>query len=716
MLGEIVLDPSDENVASPDSLEVTSELGFLKVLNSFNKLFIRGQFLCNWVNEVARARGWHVTWLSSPSLEFRQACPTLSEEQAKTFMSRIGSLAGVSRPISLLNVGIVRWPEIDPLGKSEAEQAWCWLLWQVQSEFEPDEQVFVASLANSRLASETSVLKAAYTASSAEQAWQFIKEWLRCDISSVNFPACPAEMLPTWVKKRLQDEWKLRAVQTRGMFFTEIVNNGAQRAILQAVAGVTFAYYRNNPEYLSPEVLKGIKPYVSFREWLSLQELLPPLDPGSPPASVPELFSWFSNEYLTYRLRGGATPASLDRVRDLGREFGLWYLKFYSNARTGGMGSNLMSWSRTAELAREPGYVNLLIVLDGLGYIDAQQIIEFISAETSRLALDDLGLLFAPLPTVTHFAKPALLAGVTPVQAFEEEDIGPVETRDPAVIGALSEADTGSLIIWSLLEPDKTYHKLLDVQTLRHEVSGRLQAIARRILRIVNEVDDSQRLRVFVTTDHGRLLSNSNRVCTVPKNMRAHGRAAWGHVSAPFDSDGIYVDGALAYIDAARFGLPETAAIILSDDAFLTIDGRTGTASFPHGGIFPEEVLIPWVQFTRDRGPIAISVSVTGKGIAGASGRLRMEVFNTSDLGIEIVQLALLPMNLQIDTNLKLGPFRKDTEEWSVTTWPQKKDLASVKAVLTYVLPTGERQTVEVIPVLTTDEMYSRETILDDLF
>ena len=649
-------------------------------------------------------------------MELRQVCPSLTAEEAKTFISRLGNLHGIRRPLSLIGLGIARWPEIDPAGKSEAEQAWSWLLWRVQADLAPDEEIVAVSLASAYHIEDTPALRIAFAVSSSDQAWQVIKEWLRCDTPRIELPSCPTSQLPDWTFVRLENEWRLRTVQTRGSFFTELIESGAPRMLLKKAAQVALAYLRSNPESITLELLSMIKPYLRVQEWQDLQDLLPPSDPGSPPQSLPELFTWFSDKYLQYRHRKGEAPGNLDRARDLGREFGLWYLKFYSNARAGGVGGQLMSWSRTAELAKESHFVNLLIVLDGLGYADAQQITEFISAESPRLSLDDLEIVFAPLPTVTHFAKPSLMAGVTPVQAFEEEEVGSIEKRDPDVVNALISAKAGGLIIWSVLEPDKTYHKPLDVQTLLYEVEGRLRSIAQRVARIVKEVDERQKLRVFVTTDHGRLLSASHRVHEVPPKMKAHGRAAWGPVSVPFDDDGIYIDGALAYIDAERFGLPETTAIILSDDAFLTSDGKTGTEWFPHGGVFPEEVLIPWVQFTRDRDPVSLSVRLTGHGVAGASGKMRLEATNTNDVRVEIVQVYLPSLNVRISTSLRVAPFKRTGIEWTLANWPQRKDLATIEATITYLMPTGERQTHRLVPEFTVDEMYSRETILDDLF
>src|ERR1035438_10121155 len=85
---EIVLDPYGENLAAPGVLEVRDDVTFLKNVNSGALLFIQGHALCAWAAEVARARGWNTSWLAAPSVELRQACPSLSVAEAKTFILR----------------------------------------------------------------------------------------------------------------------------------------------------------------------------------------------------------------------------------------------------------------------------------------------------------------------------------------------------------------------------------------------------------------------------------------------------------------------------------------------------------------------------------------------------------------------------------------------------------------------------------------------------
>ncbi len=715
MSRRVVLDPSEENRTTPGYAEIANELKFLTSVDGETQLFIRGKFLCDWAAEVAHARGWDRTWLVAPSSKLRQLCPALSEEDARRFLGRLPESDRTELPASVMKLVAAKWPELAHEGKSEIENAWGWLLWRINTRLEGDEEAVVKTFAASCFPEQFPALRRVYESADPEEAWVQLKSWLGCEPRTIDLPNAP-EQVPPPIVIRLRSEWRVKALDTQGMFFERLVNTGATRELLCVAAEVVTDYLRHNPAHLTPELLALLKPFLTRRDWMRLQEQLPPADPGMAPNALSDVLHWYTSDYLDFRVRVGNTPQYTDRVQEIGRAFGLWYLKMYSDARTGGVGNDLASWNKTARMASEPDCVKLLIVLDGLGYIDAKLIIQLVAAASRRLSLDDASLALAPLPTVTHFAKPALMAGVTPTQAIDESEIGTVETRDTAVIAALNAAIPPNVVIWSVLEPDKTYHKPLDSRTLSFEVESRLQSISNRIARIVDEVDVSKRLRVYITTDHGRLLSESKRTQVVPHGMMPHGRAAWGLPgSYSFDSDGIFVDGVIAYLDPARFGIPNTAAVVLSEDAFLMADGKSGVESFTHGGVFPEEVLIPWLEFTRDRGPLEVSLKITGNGIAGASGIIQLEVKNTSQVRIEIVDVQLPFAPVLLSCLLSAKPLSRVVGSWTVSNWPQKSELAGLLATVVFELPTGERESHRIFPVLTVDEMYTRDTILDDL-
>jgi hypothetical protein len=331
------------------------------------------------------------------------------------------------------------------------------------------------------------------------------------------------------------------------------------------------------------------------------------------------------------------------------------------------------------------------------------------------LELDEFNIVISPLPTVTCMAKPALFTGFKPACALEEELVGTVERRAPEVIGALNKAVVGDIVIWSILEPDHTYHQSIDSESIRSEVDGWMQGFAARLVDVVHQVSDSKKMRIIITTDHGRLLSSAQRLQQVPQGMEAHGRAAWGAADINFDEQGFVIDGDIVYLHPDRFGTPQVCALLLSDEAFVMSDGRGGKESFPHGGIYPEEVLIPWIQFSRDRGTISIEAILSGKGVAKSGGTYSLVILNTSEIRINILELDLQQIGFKAPLRFEVAAMAKKVIDIPVTYWPTTSEAISLEACIVYSLPTGERKSLIIKPSLVIEEMYQQEDILSDL-
>ena len=63
-------------------------------------------------------------------------------------------------------------------------------------------------------------------------------------------------------------------------------------------------------------------------------------------------------------------------------------------------------------------------------------------------------------------------------------------------------------------------------------------------------------------------------------------------------------------------------AITLNESAFYNNDGSGGSEVYPHGGLFPEEVIVPWVVFMRDKVKPMIDFSFSGDGRARMAGTI----------------------------------------------------------------------------------------------
>ncbi len=706
----------DSSVPSGYTL-VDDEATFLRVMLEAEFLHIRGARLCEWAAAVAQARGWAATRVTSPLRELQESCPELEEAHARALIATLGSqLAQIEHPLTAFSVARRLWSAAPIWGSPSGLHAFRWLEWLIHTSFTPGEAVLLRALV-SRWMTLAPELAHIYQANSAEAAWEQVQGWLGGTSTTVSWPAFPEPSVPRWILERLEQEWRLPSVTDPNGFFDGLTRNSAHRDLLHLAARLVASSYLQDPSRLTQRRLEELELYLDYNTLLELRDAMPVEDPGAVPESLSDAMTWFVSRYLPYREQESRRRDAVQRQRvaEIARDFGTWYLLLYAQACVGGVGAQQLSWRRVAQMVEEQEGMTLLVVLDGMGYRDAQQLVSFIQEQSSRLALDSLDIVLAPLPTVTRFAKPSLMRGLPPQLAQDAEAPGATERKDEAVIKALKADPPERLVIWSLLEPDKTYHQYQTPETAGMQVRGQLRSIAERIARIAHGVPEERRLRIIITTDHGRLLSAAERRVAVPTGMEAHGRAAWGTVNKVFDERGVVIEGDLAYLDPYRFSLPNAVAILLSGDAFVTASGATGSEPFPHGGVYPEEVFIPWVIVSRDRQPVSLHGNVSGTGIAGTSGTLKLFIVNPSDVTVQLKTLELADLaSFDLD-HQRIAPRTSTEIMRTVTEWPSQRIAASLRCKLRYRLPAGDLRTIELPVQLESEELYSQDDILSDL-
>jgi hypothetical protein len=294
------------------------------------------------------------------------------------------------------------------------------------------------------------------------------------------------------------------------------------------------------------------------------------------------------------------------------------------------------------------------------------------------------------------------------------------EGKDPTV--GLRSANSEQVFVWTLAEPDKTYHGKADAKTILHQVDGVLQACATRIAEACQLVPSHLSLKVIVTTDHGRLLGDSQKSLPVPQGMTAHQRAAWGRCDLSFPTSGISLDanGQVAYLNGPRFGISDIdhCAVVLTDAAFQTNDGKAGVDHFPHGGLFPEEVVVPWLEMVRDAEMPAVVCKVSGKAREGAEGRVVVEFVNPSQIEVRVLALSFVfgKKRREIDFSYDLPALCQKTFDGTMREWPSKHEVLDGSAMAKLKLPTGLEFMVEVDLDMDSEGFYIRgEDILGDL-
>lgn len=721
-MNQHLLDPNGSVSVPHGYVRVDSEVGFLKAATAGKPLQVCGERLCQWAELFFKGRGEGYRYARPLAEELCDVCPGLSVEQAQKIVRQLG-VEAVESLRSPLEVDAVLqrlypmdlWRRL-PSSQHVAE----WLVWIVETD--PPNHIWpLLAYKGSRWQQGLNQPESAfYQLKNRDEAVAALEEWAIGEGKSGIATMFP-ETIPDVIMQRITERLKSELVQSKAKIFSTLVKREIPFSLKEWAARYTASYYERNPAEITREGVQELSPFLNRGEIIKLDDILPPMEPASMPDDPSDVLIWFRESYFPFREWQGAKEdesMASEVALEAARQFAIWYLGKYPQALVGGALAPYLAMNRMVALSNEREAVTLVVVLDGLHFGDARNLMKKIANAAPRLTTASDDLAFASLPTITRFCKPSLLNGVPPRLVDETEPMGRVvgDRSDPAK--TLSRGAPGDVFLWRVAEPDETYHSRNNAEQLRQEVDGSLNTVAQKIREIVNIVPEHILLQIVVTTDHGRLLGRSVRKIATPPDMESHGRAAWGGSSIAFGNHAHFVDGKVAYLHGYSFGLPEDAAIVLDESAFQTNDQRGGSELYPHGGLFPEEVIVPWVAYERDVRVPSIDVSISGSGIARREGVLEVHVVNMDMRAVTVSQLEFILADgaRVVRTELAVGPqadqqFRVDLEPWF-----SAEEADMVKASVRVVLNNGLEFELPADLSVEAEDMYRRDNILEDLF
>jgi hypothetical protein len=690
---------------------VETEVEFFKLALCEEPLFIAGAAYA-WAKRFYEARAIRFEVIRRAEEELAELIPRLTPEIATALLGRLGgTFDGFSRPLQLEDLADGLWPEgfwRDPLTAGHAAN---WAMWWLESHPDPAEQALLQALAKHYKANSAVREASAYELGDAEAAFAFLRRWL--EQPPEGWEAFPVVLAPA-LQRRLREAYRALAVQEKGGLFVRLQRLGADRSALRLAAEASAGYFAEHPDEFGTQDLRSLKPFVSPELHRRLEAILPAPSPRPLPEKTEDWHCWFTEEYLPFRSKRPADDAEVSRIA---RDFAPIYLERYAAALMASGDRQHLSFAKTQTLA-DPGVLSLLVVLDGLSYLDICALWRNLEQEDAaqRLTLGRASLAFAPVPSITEVAKRALVTGSRPDDAVGRPPIGSEYSKDDEARAALQSAPDGAVVVWSILDTDSVYHRAQSGRVGDRNAEGVLLSVAKRMLDLVVSVPETRHLQIVITTDHGRILSSSERTVRAPEGMRPHGRAALGAANRAFPEGGVIVEGDLALLSAARFGLIEDAAVLLTDASFLTSDGRGGNEYQPHGGLYPEEVLIPYWVLQRDA-RLALPIAVLeGAAQAGKAGTLRLSVDNPNTLMLRLVALELqFGANVVRELQRDVEPMSSLTLEIPFGPWPTQAQLENASAKLVFRTPSGVERQAAVCLNLASKEMYVQPDILKDL-
>lgn len=528
--------------------------------------------------------------------------------------------------------------------------------------------------------------------------------------------------MPTLLKIRAREAWKKETILSEGEFYFQLDENSLPFSLIQEAANEAALYLVSHPIKLTTDRARALSPYVTDELKIRLREKVHPTIPTEISGDQ-GVISWFINEYLPYREWQATTEDSsaFEQVVRSAKEFMTWYLDLYPKMLLGHSLQTDLSFQKMYALAGENrAMVTLVVLLDGLGISDSKKLVALIHEQISNIQIKKEAVAFSPLPTVTQFCKDALLKGVEPRFAPSGKNMGQIISGGKSPASVLQTAQNGEIYIWSILEPDETYHKFSDPSILKRNVESVLEGIVKKIKDVVDKIPGELSLELIITTDHGRLMSKSERKLPIPPGFESHGRAAWGKSGKNFPSSGYLIEGDLVYLHASSFGLSEDAVLPMTMDTFLTVDAKHGNEAYSHGGLYPEEVLIPWIEFGWDVVHPPLEAHISGSGYAENRGNLVVQIMNLGEDEIQVETLEIfIPGEKShiISLNWQMPALDQCKYDLPVDWWPTIKQSKQISAKLRVKGNQGPGFVYPVDVQLEVKELYSTEgaDILGDL-
>jgi hypothetical protein len=593
-----------------------------------------------------------------------------------------------------------------------------WLLWLEEIKpnllFEP----FIKEITSIWIQFD-SRLQSAYSCFNAEHAQKLLHHWVCYSELEViqKLGLFPVEIPKRW-RDIQKDFWNAQIIQTNGNYFLEFLEHESSHVDKLLIVDQTIDYFQNNSNELTGYIFNKLIAYTSGKKHNKLIKLQPQKDPGDVPENPNDVTVWFQKEYLPYRERAIIlkNQESIERSLECAQQFAKWYLQYYPRAIA--KGKDLAPFATHLIKEKNKNHINFLVILDGLNMHDAKILVnEFLSeSKNTNLSLLENSTTFSLLPTVTEFTKTPMVYGTLSIEIENLDKLGIDIPDKENPSKELKNAGPGDIIIWRIQEPDTTYHKEGQSSDLAAKVEGQLGIVCKRILAAIDEVSSFSPIHIIITSDHGRLIGKSKRTIKVPDGMQAHGRAAWGKVKKKFNNQGFIIDNNLVYLSKDTFNLNDlTAAIILSDESFE--HDKFKEENSPHGGLFPEEVLIPWIVFETIREKPSFTLLITGSSEANKPGHVTLSITNLSNFSAKLVSVEFDFYNHKEKflQEKNINPKKESSFVFTIQRWPSKDEIQSGSSRVVIGLPNGEILQYSVsINQLDTDSMYTHALSLDD--
>lgn len=503
-------------------------------------------------------------------------------------------------------------------------------------------------------------------------------------------------------------------------------------------------HFSRHPDWITPELVDKIEQKFMGHSRrftgriTALREMIRPAKPSFPDLEwdVEAMLSWTKEAYLPYQAWCDRQEQFDPELYQIGDRFSEWLTNKWDDllANSKRMVFNILP-NKSTELKRK-GFVNLILVIDNLAWSFSDILRDLLQDQGYFLAEAEPYL--AMLPTGTEISKKCLLAGSVGYSQLDNQTYsGIIEKgwvpyfndqafRYVSDIGSLSkiEAIDASTYVVNYLAIDKALHKSADEIGMSHRehIHHLLEKLVEKTIKFIDTHDLRETIRIHIVSDHG-----STRIPDEQQNdldmkffktegfeARSHRYLRVSNERFSMLADNLRHD--CFFLPASKYRNNDHYLCARRANRFLPTDRR----SYVHGGILPEEVVVPYMLLEPIGEPVQdLTLILKKTEFRYRAETVELEIGNPNHTVVEKILVSLMNGNVASEPELipSLNSNRNTTVQikarFKSTNNPEEQDSLRIRVRF---VTRGEAHTFEVSKSITMKRLVvERDTDIFDL-
>ncbi len=450
---------------------------------------------------------------------------------------------------------------------------------------------------------------------------------------------------------------------------------------------------RERPEWISPQILRAVErrfqPIGSrlHRSIAALRKRIKPAFPREPQGTwyADQWLEWVEHSYMPYYAWLEIQNQSDDQVAEYASQFADWFFENFVSLKNGQPKRfSFTALYRQKSAIQSKDAVTLALILDNFNYVHLAELRRLFRAQGISLSASEP--LFSLVPTATEVSKASLIATRgdqvdLPTSSYpgligKEWPVNRTGAKPAYLpnIGALQQLKSLNSYLYFLnyLPIDEALHQDANETGKPHDevVYDLLATVAQSVAEFAKRFNIEKRLNIYVLSDHGSTRIAQGVVNVLDASFYK-GLALKNHHRFVALTDEKLVQlpqmaTQQCYVmDRKQFNTNHNYLVAKQYYRFL----QTSENFYVHGGLSPEEVVVPFAHFTFNPiVPLSPTMSLcTLEFRYAVKSRIPIELGNPNPFPLDSVTVRLLDLDAEEATVEELSAKSLETVELTTT-------------------------------------------------